>query len=323
MERLLDKKVLTNKILLKDILNAFKQKKKKDKPMLESLNKSTQSKITKSLTPKLKPRKEKFESHKDKVKKNKKISLQAKRKPQGFKVKEPKNNHIDRDTGKYNTMKALNLNFDFQISSDDSSMFLLDDEDEWHRLIRYYVNDEYGKFNNGLMKYFPYRLMDYIKHKYYIINYNKNQKAIIPVFYTLWDQSNSDLLAYLNYTSDFQNGRVENLQIEGIYLSSALMIRPDRVIDYVIAHELAHAKRLLEDRVKIKDNDLVEKHEEFWTDREIKKMLPIVNPKYNDKNERRKTLYIAQEMNKNRNKRTGKFNKLGEFFDRFFPFHNN
>lgn len=108
MERLLDKKVLTNKILLKDILNAFKQKKKKDKPMLESLNKSTQSKITKSLTPKLKPRKEKFESHKDKVKKNKKLSLQAKRKPQGFKVKEPKNNHIDRDTGKYNALKMLN-----------------------------------------------------------------------------------------------------------------------------------------------------------------------------------------------------------------------
>lgn len=114
----LDKKVLNNKILLKDILNAFKQKKKKDKPMLESLNKSTQSKLTSSLTQKLKPRKDKFESNKDKVKRNKKLSLQAKRRPQGFKVKEPKTNHIDRDTAKYNTLKALNVNFDFQISPD-------------------------------------------------------------------------------------------------------------------------------------------------------------------------------------------------------------
>lgn len=112
----------------------------------------------------------------------------------------------------------------------------------------------------------------------------------------------------------------------------------DRAIDATIAHELAHAKRILSGIAKQplyntnNNNDEKEKkkiiknnkHEEYWTDRQLKKMLTIVNPKYNDKNERRKTLQALHQEDKTRWVTTGLIQtKTSEWWDELFPFSNN
>lgn len=95
---------------------------------------------------------------------------------------------------------------------------------------------------------------------------------------------------------------------------------PLQVIDSTLAHELTHAKRILSGVAKFPLQDPKNRmHEEFWADRQLKKMLPVINSKYNSRKERKKTLKISHRTF-NRTKETGRWTKLGEFWDRLTPF---
>ena len=99
------------------------------------------------------------------------------------------------------------------------------------------------------------------------------------------------------------------------------MIYPDRVIDCIIAHELAHAIRFLSGRARDINSKKNSVHEEFWADRELKKMLPAINNKYNNRAERRKSLSLMSLLG--RINQAGIFSPLGQLWDKLMPFSDN
>lgn len=109
-----------------------------------------------------------------------------------------------------------------------------------------------------------------------------------------------------------------------IALYPSMLTFTDRAIDAIVAHELVHAKRILSGIARQPIHEpRNNKHEEFWADREAKKMLPLINPKYNNKNERRKSLIALHKEDKKRWRTTGFLQtKTGEWWDRLFPFSN-
>lgn len=173
-----------------------------------------------------------------------------------------------------------------------------------------YRKRDWLRYNAIASDYFPDVLQQYINKKYFIIDIN-NKKIKIPIVYSKASGTTAPF-ASCDYYYDYKG----NIVIEQISFTSKILVCEDRMIDCIIAHELAHAKRYLENRAK----DDIE-HEEYWADREIKKMLPIVNSKYNNRSERRKSLMFLHSRI-NRVSQTGIFTPLGEFWDRLFPFHN-
>ena len=106
----MDKSPLDKDTLLKSILskgreiikvkNAHKREKEMSKTnsLQKKLNKPIQDKIEKRLKSRLKPKTNKFEkAESEKVKSIKRLSSKTRRNAQGFKIREPKHNNIDRD----------------------------------------------------------------------------------------------------------------------------------------------------------------------------------------------------------------------------------
>lgn len=113
----MDKRALDKDTLLKSILskgreiikvkNAHKREKEinKTNSLQKKLNNPIADKIEKRLKSKLKPKTKKFERVElDKVKSNKQLTSKTRRNAQGFKIRAPKHNNIDRDT---RSQKAL------------------------------------------------------------------------------------------------------------------------------------------------------------------------------------------------------------------------
>lgn len=116
------------------------------------------------------------------------------------------------------------------------------------------------------------------------------------------------------------------IKIKCIRLYPRILFLPTRVIDAVVAHELAHVSRFLSGRESpdIYDDDWgIDKKkgdwEEFWADREMKKWLKVVNPKYNSRTERLATLKAYHEYAK-RQKVIGLKAIPGQIWDRLMPF---
>lgn len=171
-----------------------------------------------------------------------------------------------------------------------------------------YKSKDWAKYNSIASNYYPSALDRYINKRYFIIDIN-NKKVKIPIYYSKACDNNTPFATCSTCLDN--NDRIVWIRI---YLFSTLLICGDRMIDCIIAHELAHAKRRLED--KASDNVI---HEEFWADREIKKMLPVVNDKYKDRQERKMSLqFIHSQISRTRY--AGIFSPLGEFWDRLFPF---
>lgn len=227
-------------------------------------------------------------------------------------------------------LKALYINFsNIDIDFDSMNKFckkydakLLIDKEDFDLLTEYKKNNAYTQFNTLTSKYFPKTFQKYFNNKYYTLQYSNNQKIIIPIFYDVWSKEKQGNLAGLRYYYDCEDNKLVYFEIDGIYIYNRSLLLPDRFIDFLVAHELAHAKRFLEKRVKIQNNKIVDQHEEFWADRELKHYLELINPKYKKRNERYKTIKISQILSPNRENITGDFTYWGRAFDKLVPFHN-
>lgn len=122
MDEKKEKSPLETRALLKSILSKGRLKVKnarkreaairKTNSLQKKIDKPVKDKIEKRLASKLKPKTRRFERvESDKVKQNKQLATKVKRNPQGFKVREPKHNHIDKDMIKQKAMERIFENF--------------------------------------------------------------------------------------------------------------------------------------------------------------------------------------------------------------------
>lgn len=197
-------------------------------------------------------------------------------------------------------------------------------EDLRLKLIDYLNNKNWLTFNKLIKQVYPSVIKNYIKKDSFIIPYNENEEHEIKIKYDKL-QNEYPNFAYLEFEQTSINHKITNVTILDIHISAPMILLPKRCIDATLAHELAHAKRFLEKRYKtklLKRDTLNQIHEEYWADREVKKMLPIVNPKYNNKNERRKTL-LTRNIVCPRGKAAGIASAFGKLTDIVVPFSKN
>ena len=196
--------------------------------------------------------------------------------------------------------------------------------DDFLLLRDYLFNGEYSKYNQLAKKYFPREVKEYIREltggkDYFTLNINKEEYKI-PIKYKN-SLNNKDPYAQLNflYTTDGKYFKPSDITIY-----SKVLIDNNRALDASLAHELAHAKRFITGKGKkylIENNAKNVMHEEFWADRGIRKMLPIVGEHYNNRKQRKKTI-IANQASGSRRDITGRWTKFGEFYDRLLSFSN-
>lgn len=107
----LNKGILSKKRdLIIKVKNPHKREKEisKSNGLLKKALSNIGSKAEKRLKSKLKPKTGKYEKvGAEKIKKNKSLLSKATRKPQGYKVREPKVNTVDRDALKEKTMESI------------------------------------------------------------------------------------------------------------------------------------------------------------------------------------------------------------------------
>lgn len=193
------------------------------------------------------------------------------------------------------------------------------DESTWNKAVSLYNTNNMKQFSAFLNPYVPLLEKHLGAYSYRIGG------RVVQLDYALVQEERS-VNGRIILVADNQNKRAATrIDIKCIRLYPRLLLESCRFIDAVVAHELAHASRFIEGREKdIYDDDWgviekKEKWEEFWADREMKKMLRLINPKYNNKTERLATLKVYQERAR-RNKVIGIKAMPGELWDRLFPF---
>lgn len=194
--------------------------------------------------------------------------------------------------------------------------YLVDDDVCYHAIDLEEQRD-LKKFEALALQY-NHLLQKYVKAKSYKIG-----KHIIPVIYDT-NQPNFQKMASFRVKGIFRNGKLNNTKIVGLFVYPQLVLYPDRIIDAVIAHELAHAVRYIESReinTIRKDgiiNERKERWDEFFTDREIKHTLRLIHPKYNNRAERLATL---KEYHKIQDSSiTGMLTPIGQLWDKMTAF---
>lgn len=160
-----------------------------------------------------------------------------------------------------------------------------------------------------------YNAVDKICGKYlHMLNYlpkfvpitHKGRTYSIPVIINKKQQGTG----FMYCNTRFINGK--NLGSYAIYINPISVSLPTASIDCSLAHEIAHAHRFLRETDTYYTPD---EHLEFWTDRELKKYLPLIDPKYQSKAERRNALRIDHQSII-RDGITGQWTKLGQLWDR-------
>lgn len=198
-------------------------------------------------------------------------------------------------------------------------------KDLWKQCVDCANKKNFLLYNKLIKSVYPQNIKKYLKNKSYtLVDDNENITELKIIYDKL--QNNYENFAYLQFEAQEQNKRMNIIRLLDIHITPCILMLPKRCIDSTIAHELAHAKRFVDNRYKTKLLDKTQlniTHEEYWADREIKKMLPIVDPKYNDKNERRKTL-IARSifLPRGGSGAAGIFSAFGKLTDVLRPFSN-
>jgi hypothetical protein len=199
--------------------------------------------------------------------------------------------------------------------------YLLDDA-AYKRAAELFNAKQYSMFC-GFMRPHIKLLRDYLGVDSY-----KVEGEVIPVDYAFQLDPQS---AWINgrvmlETDSHKRSKASFVKIKCIRLYPRILFLSNRVIDAVVAHELAHASRFLSGREKqdIYNNDwVIDKKkgdwEEFWADREMKKCLPLVNPKYKSRKERLATLK-AYHKHADRRNVIGFKAVPGQLWDRLMPF---
>lgn len=199
-------------------------------------------------------------------------------------------------------LKALNFSTLYNYSND------LD------KLREYKRNKDWDNYLQLSRKYFPDILRKYLNSEYQITLTN-GEKVTIPIKYSMEMKNDGKTQAEFYFNPNLTNYFIVFYPI--------IIAYSQEIVDSVLAHELTHAKRILSKISKMPlDNPKNRMHEEFWADRQFKKMLPTVHPKYTSRKERKNTLKISHKTF-NRRKETGRWTKLGEFWDRLTPFSIN
>ena len=190
--------------------------------------------------------------------------------------------------------------------------FLLDSLDEITDAIEYLNNRNSVMAKQILQPYIP-ALIKYIDKKQIKVTLSNNQSVTIPIIIKN-DFNLPQPLAMCD--SRFDSITLEFKYIHSINVYPSILTFPTRVIDATLAHEIAHAMRYLEGRDKYETTSV---HAEFWADRELKKYLILINPKYHNKKERLLSIKLTHDM-LNRKEYTGQWTALGQFWDRLRPF---
>lgn len=194
------------------------------------------------------------------------------------------------------------------------------DYDTYNRAADLFNGRQYKKMCAFLRPYIPL-LQEYIGYSY------KIGKTIVPIDYALeLDPQNPWINGRVVLSVDSRKkSESASCKIKCIRFYPRILFLTTRVIDAVVAHELAHASRFIEGREKDVYNDdwSIDKKkgdwEEFWADREMKKMLRLINPKYNNRLERLATLK-AYHQRTERSKVIGFKAIPGQLWDRLMSF---
>lgn len=192
--------------------------------------------------------------------------------------------------------------------------FLIDSyEEEIEELLDAINNENSYVVKKILQPYIP-ALIKYIDKKQLKVKLEDNRTVTIPIIihndFKLPQPAAMCESRYDPKTLKFK-------YIHSINIYPVILTYPTRIIDTIFAHEIAHAMRYLEGR----DNyNTASVHAEFWADRELKKYLILVNPKYHSKKERLISISLMHQMIKNRKQHAGIWTPLGQFWDRLRPF---
>lgn len=191
--------------------------------------------------------------------------------------------------------------------------FLLDSRDEIADAI-YYLNNRNSVMAKKILQPYIPALRKYIDKKQIKVTLSNNQSVTIPIII----MNDFDLPQPLaSCDSRFDARTLEFKYIHSINVYPSILTFPTRVIDTVLAHEIAHAMRYLEGRDKYETTSV---HAEFWADRELKKYLILINPKYHNKKERLLSIKLMHQMITGRKQQAGVYSPLGQLWDRLRPF---
>lgn len=228
------------------------------------------------------------------------------------------------------TLLYILENYSYNTNINNDTYNLLGNKELFDKLVKLRNNRKWDELRYFSRKYFPSVLQQYLGNPKYTITLDNGKKFDFHITYT-YDMPHNGELAKAAGLNPYYNNRYN------VELFPPILSYTTRAIDAIIAHELMHAKRILSGVAKQlpenkkykneeeqnKEKEKINKHEEFWTDRQLKKMLPIVNPKYYKKLERKKTLQALHNEDKKRWVTTGLLQtKTGEFWDELFPFSN-
>lgn len=191
--------------------------------------------------------------------------------------------------------------------------FLLDSYDEVQDCVQALNTRNSYMLKQILQPYMP-ALAKYIGRKQIKIQLEDNRTVTIPII--IHNDFKLPQPAAMCDTR-FHPQTLEFKYVHSINIYPCILMYPTRVIDTVFAHEIAHAMRYLEGR----DNyDTTSVHAEFWADRELKKYLILVDPKYHSKKERLISIKLMHELVPGRRHHAGIWSPLGQFWDRLRPF---
>lgn len=228
------------------------------------------------------------------------------------------------------TLLYILENYSYNPNKPNDTYNLIGDEELFKLLIKLRNNRKWSELLYFSRKYFPSALQQYLGNPKYTITLDNGKNFDFYVIYNYYIPNNGEI----GKTAGLNPYYKTRYNVE---LFPPILSYTDRAIDAIIAHELTHAKRILSGVAKQlskdkkykneeeqkKKKEKIDRHEEYWTDRQLKKMLPIVNPKYYKKLERKKTLQALHQEDKTRWVTTGLIQtKTSEWWDELFPFSN-
>lgn len=211
-------------------------------------------------------------------------------------------------------LPTIEHNFSIYVNELDTHL-LIDTKEEYNELVDAVNRRNWSRYKALVKKYYPAAIKKYLGMSSITFDLGHGYTHKIPIVYKMECSDDTPIAS-----CEYYEGEERLIPIE-IRIYPRIMVFPDRLIDCILAHEVSHGNRFLSGRARRINSDKNRRHEEFWTDRELKKILPAINEKYSNREERRKSLKLLSLMG--RVSQAGIFSPLGQLWDRLFPFSDN
>lgn len=227
------------------------------------------------------------------------------------------------DSREFNMLNFSKTQFEFLTDTDNYE----ESQERYRQLIK--AIKEHKK-NDPIYLEAMEALKKYIAKDSITVPYGKGKKKTLKIHYETMKDSPSFYYACVLTDQPLMKKGFRNIPVAEpelqLRISYRILSLPKKVIDTIIAHELTHAIRALNQNyssIYYDRSEFWSKFEEFMADRGIKEQLPLVKELYKDINERKDALKQSHKILNARWLLTlGPITWLFEWKDRFTGFSN-